>query len=501
MKPLARPAAICFLTAALLLAAPASAKEKWRHGKSEHFEVFSNATPNSIEETVVELEAFRAAFISLFKIPDQQVRPIVVYIFRSNRSFRKYAPTNEKGNVGPIGGIFSEEPDQCLIALHLEGDDTKRVIYHEYIHYLLSLIHGNTALPLWYNEGVAELYSTFTIEDNLVEFGQMIPSHVRFLTYRGVMPMEELFATRQISHDFGDLFNTYTVYTQSWAFQHYCTFGKDQACDEEMAEFISKIEPGVNTEAIFQEVFQMEYDEMEKKILQHVTWGRYLLHKVKFKELDVDSGLELDLATPLQENYFLGNLLARFSHPDTALPLLEEAVKLAPEWPLPYESLGLAAVTNKNWALAQEHFLEAEERKSSNPLVYYYLAVLKPDIDEPGTTIPYNISEKDRAYMIRNLITAIRINPLFPQAYHRLADVLLGANKISGPELLEFVKEGLRNNPRNSSLAFKIAQLEIKSNYPDRARETLKPFLALEYEDHIREQAEKLWLETGTELP
>jgi hypothetical protein len=50
------------------------------------------------------------------------------------------------------------------ITLTSEARTPLALIYHEYVHFMLVNTAGN--VPAWFNEGLAEYYSTFLIEDD-----------------------------------------------------------------------------------------------------------------------------------------------------------------------------------------------------------------------------------------------------------------------------------------------------------------------------------------------
>ena len=53
---------------------------------------------------------------------------------------------------------------------------------------------NSSPVPLWLNEGLAELYSTFESEDGKVAIGKPIERHVYWLRDQPLIPLRELFA-------------------------------------------------------------------------------------------------------------------------------------------------------------------------------------------------------------------------------------------------------------------------------------------------------------------
>src|ERR1041384_7430897 len=77
------------------------------------------------------------------------------------------------------------------------------IIFHEYTHLLIE----NTLLdpPVWFNEGLAEYYSTFDVssDNRKITLGKPIGNHVYLLRER-FMPLEELL---HVTHDSPVWFN------------------------------------------------------------------------------------------------------------------------------------------------------------------------------------------------------------------------------------------------------------------------------------------------------
>ncbi len=89
------------------------------------------------------------------------------------------------GRVVPVTGVFTGGPDAAYIGLSLEsGEEAYPGIYHEYSHYLLR--GAFSAVPLWFNEGLAEYYSMFEVTNGgrSARIGSPHESHIALLRDR-----------------------------------------------------------------------------------------------------------------------------------------------------------------------------------------------------------------------------------------------------------------------------------------------------------------------------
>src|SRR5687768_7484248 len=169
MKPL--------IFALLLLAGrPAFAQERWTEVRSRNFVLVGNATERQIRTVAANLEQFREAFSKLF--PRAQANSTVgttVVLFRNDATFGPFKPLLN-GRAVNTAGYFQPGPDVNFVAMSV-SDNAPRVIYHEYAH-LLTTDSAREA-PAWFREGLAEYYSTFTIDarSRTLRLGGQIREH------------------------------------------------------------------------------------------------------------------------------------------------------------------------------------------------------------------------------------------------------------------------------------------------------------------------------------
>jgi hypothetical protein len=74
-----------------------------------------------------------------------------------------------------------------------EGSRAWSVAYHELTHLIVA--QTMTRPPTWFNEGIAEFYSTFAFATGgaAIELGQVVPEHLVLLRRERWLPLDELF--------------------------------------------------------------------------------------------------------------------------------------------------------------------------------------------------------------------------------------------------------------------------------------------------------------------
>src|ERR1043166_7598838 len=147
------------------------------------------------------------------------------------------------------------------------------VIFHEYTHLLTSATPRQW--PIWLKEGLAELYSTFEVDDNKSTLGAGTSRDVLLLRDKPVIPLESLLTVHHDSPLYNERDKQGIFYAESWAFCHYLLFADKSVRRPQLAEFASLINRGVADEAAFSQAFKVTPAEMEKQIRSYVSRSSY----------------------------------------------------------------------------------------------------------------------------------------------------------------------------------------------------------------------------------
>src|ERR1051325_6993607 len=190
------PIVLFVLSIALGAFRPVDAKDNWTKVTSKNFTLIGNAGEKDIRQVANRLEQFRSVFGLLF--PTAQLNspvPTTVIVFKSDNSYKPF-----KANPN-VAGYFQGGEDVNYITLTTDrgaADQPFRIIFHEYVHLLIDNTLGAT-VPLWFNEGLAEYYSTFNItdENRKVTLGDLVANHVQYLRENRLLPLRALFAVDQ----------------------------------------------------------------------------------------------------------------------------------------------------------------------------------------------------------------------------------------------------------------------------------------------------------------
>jgi tetratricopeptide (TPR) repeat protein len=140
-------------------------------------------------------------------------------------------------------------------------------IYHQYVHAVLS---ANCAeLPLWLEEGLAEYYSVFHIEDGKAYVGYRINHHIAWLRNKPLIPLAELLAIDRSSDEYSEEDRRGIFYAESWLLTHMLVTERPngRAQVEAYAELLRE---GVDRDTAFTRAFHTTYEELEKQLKKYI---------------------------------------------------------------------------------------------------------------------------------------------------------------------------------------------------------------------------------------
>ena len=462
-----------------------AAKDKWVSIQTKNFFLIGNASEKEIREVGLRLEQFRYVFMRV--LPDVRFNtpvPTTVIVFKSDDS---YAPFKPHANTA---GYFQPGPDMNYITLTTETNgqqDAFSVIFHEYTHLLVENTFEKA--PLWFNEGLAEYYSTFKMtDDQKVAIGTAIDNHVLLLRDSKILPFKTLFVVDEKSPHYNESKKQGIFYAESWALMHYLLIGK-KGMAEQLSKFLNLMNTDVPVEQAFQQAFGMPYESMEKELRNYVQQDRYNFVNGHFEhKVEVDSSAQ---ATPLSDaeaQAYLGDLLVH-CHRKGAYTYLENAVQLDPNLAMAHASLGMAYFYEGRAAEARASLERAVSLNSQNYLVHYYYAFVLSRVSPDGEPIIF--TPELLAKIREHLQKSIALRPDYPESQHLLAYVSL----VSGddmPTAIAMLKRLLSASPGRHDFSFTLAQLYARTDDYKTARQLLEQINKSNADEFTKKSSERM---------
>ena len=469
----------------------AQAKDTWTTVRSKNFTLIGNASEKDIRQVANRLEQFRNVFGLLFPtIPLKAPVPTTVIVFKNDSSYKPF-----KSNPN-VSGYFMPGEDVNYITLSNEksGEDQPfRIIFHEYVHLLVENVLGAT-VPLWFNEGLAEYYSTFDIKEDYrhVILGDLIANHVLYLRETKFLPLRTLFAVdyRSPFYNEGNKMNIF--YAESWMLVHYLLQGDSQKHRPQLAKFVDSLRAGTKIEDAFQLAFQENIESFEKDFKAYIQAAKYMATGVTFEhKLDFDSEMKAEPLAEGEAHAYLGDLLAHTHRLQDAEGQLQQALTLNPDSQITQTAYGMLRVRQGRLSDARPYLEKAVAANSQNYLTHYYyaFALSSLSMNEYRTVSAY--TEDTATTMRSELQKAIALKPDFVESYSLLGFVNLVRNE-QVDETVELLKKALHISPGNHRVLFMLAQLYIRKEKFAEARQLLTPIAQNSPDPELRKQADAL---------
>lgn len=442
--------------------------EPWLELRTNHFTVYSNASEESASRMAMRLEVLREVLRRLHGGDSvRSPRPTLVYMFRHEASFAPYT-TGEN-----VAGYFVQALDANYVALYSSLGYT-RAIYHEYLHYFLA--NNLPHVPLWLNEGIAELYETFDVRGDTVEVGRRINHHISELRRRDPMPLAELFAVTTESEAYNESERKGLFYAQSWALVHYLVLG-EQELTASLIDFVQRLGRGEAQGAAFDAAFEMSHETLLDRLSGYLASGSYPMMTIKFSEFEWEKGSEVRRLSRPEALAHLGRLLAYADreHPEGAIGHFRAALGADPELAIAHRGLGLVHKLQRKTGDALASLDEAIRLAPDDDLAIYLrgsilLEQAQEAIESTGASDPELLAAAERS-----LRRAVELNPRRADSWRRLGVAL--ANGRSCDEGAEVLKRAWQMMPSELTIAGHLSRLLGMCGEGETARYIVSTFL------------------------
>ena len=463
------------------------ARDNWVGVRSRHLLVIGNGSEKDIRLMAIRLEQFREVVMQLFARPgsDSSV-PTTVIVFKDDASYTPFK-TNENN-----AGYFQPGQDVNYITLSAETrgeQDYFNIIFHEYTHLITNNSIGPS--PAWFNEGLAELYSTVEITNNGVVLGRPIHRHIASLKENALLPLRLLFEVDYKSPYYNESHKQSIFYAESWALVHYLMLNRNGERARQTITLLELLRSQEPLEKAVQKAFSTTLENLEGELRGYIQQDRYrLVQNVFASKSKPDLQMSSAPVSEAELQAYLGDLLVHSNRADAEI-YLQKALQLDPQLTFAHASLGILRFRQGRMAEALTHLERAAAADSKNALVHYYYAsaLSRPTERDANLTIGY--SPDDAAKTRSELKKAIALRPDFADSYNLLAYVNLVTNTDIDETIL-LLKAALACSPNHIDFIYMLGQLYVHKDDYKQARPLLNQVVAGPAEIQIREHAQKL---------
>ncbi|MBL9215455.1 MAG: hypothetical protein JNG83_08275 [Opitutaceae bacterium] len=430
MRILIPSLAVVFLLAGTASAAQperiAGVTDKWRHLQSPNFELYTQESERTARKQLFHLEALHVLFFDTFKFVERRRTPVTVYGFADEKAFAAYIPARYKRDR--VGGFFGAGIDRDVIVTSesYDNESSREMIFHEFIHRLVRATGDR--LPLWYDEGMAELFATIEVNRPAkeVDVGKHSPWRVLASMGQDFMPYERLFGIDHESPYYLESKHAGIFYVQSWATLHYWLFGRSNLPPGAAARFLGRLSqppvpegPALREE--FKAAFGIDYPEMKDRVERYLNGGKYQMVRWKLPTIPSEDTYVMRRLSRDEIRPRLAELALRVNaSPQANSMLLEEIRKPEPDRRI-LEALGGRAFRENDVRRALELWNQAFDLGSDNPAVVRRLVELEFSKYSPSFNLSYRLPGEATVRMRLLLDRSLTLEPRQSRAYDQLA--------------------------------------------------------------------------------
>jgi tetratricopeptide (TPR) repeat protein len=344
-KHLARLVAPAIL-GSVLLPGRLGASEQWIKLETPHFELYTTAGEKKGREAILYFEQVRSFFLQASPSKRAPEFPVRIVAFRSESQYKPYRVSET------ALAYYTQGRQRDYIVMQDIASEHYPAAIHEYTHLIVQ--HAGLKLPVWLNEGLADLYSSLTPKGNKVLIGDLIPGRVQTLLTTKWLTLDTLASVDQNSAMYNERDKAGIFYAQSWLLVHMLNLSADYK--DGFSRFLLAEANGQDLAKACQSVYGKELKQVASDLDRYTKNNKFYgaLFDVKLEKSAEDP--QVSDATAFDSGMVLADLLALVRKPVEARKAYEQLAKDNPDKPEVEESLGYMAWQTGDRDAARQHF-------------------------------------------------------------------------------------------------------------------------------------------------
>jgi len=465
----------------------------WVEARTSHFVLYSDAGRERAEEIATSLETFRSVFARL--APELELRsptPTRILAFRDAESFAPYKTQADRGEARVLGQFLSYRDGNYLTV----NSDPRylgafAVTFHEYVHYLVRF--NFPQVPRWFNEGLAEYYSTFAVEGAAAVVGRPVGRHVRWLA-QNELGLREVLSRSQQLEETAAADRDGRFYASSWGLVHYLLSGGRESSNA-LAELLLPAAPGEDPVDRFERALGARLEEVERRLQTYLLAPQLPVAALPVGELPAIGAVEVRSASPAKVLATLGGLLTRIGQESAAERQVDLALRYDSRLPEALAELAQLRDRQDRRTEASVLYREATADDPDDARVWLLYGRHQLDLLLGGGPDPEDADRVTQARSARDAFArAAEIDPDFAEV-----QALLGYSHLFGDleaaSGIPYLERAIDLLPGRGDLQVALVQLLLKDEQPKRARAVIETELvalgAPDLVDRAREEVER----------
>ena len=244
---MARPCPISVKVSSILLlgfiflrSAFAAEQSPWLEIHSAHYTVITDAGDKKGREVALRFEQMRSVFATLLmKERLNEPVPLTILAFKNDKTYFQSAPLRRGQPIG-AAGFFVPGEDHNFIVLNLFEEESWRAVAHDFAHLMLN--YNYPPVQGWFDEGLAEYFSSIRLDNKQVEIGgdpelqsaytedllqnqrevrNPTKSLTELLSGQAWLALPDLLTMKHDTSSYTESTHNTLFYAQSWMVMHY----------------------------------------------------------------------------------------------------------------------------------------------------------------------------------------------------------------------------------------------------------------------------------------
>lgn len=256
---------------AALTLVSASANAGWHVIDAAPIRIVSEMSPKQSQKILRDLDVYQATVAKLLTTVDTRFKVPMTILVLSRGSWEKYVP----GKQGKSGFVFTRPGRVHMVIDGTAWSRDAPVLFHELSHVILHQNSGGSTLPVWYDEGYAELLSTIRLAGSKVKFGEVPVWRWVSLQQNPWMPLQTLLSVSHDSPEYSKERLATSFYAGAWLILHYATFGENRQRPRQLEEYRLHLMNGNTPAEAFAKAFPNDAGAFEKELQEYSRRQRF----------------------------------------------------------------------------------------------------------------------------------------------------------------------------------------------------------------------------------
>lgn len=325
------------------------AADQWVKLSTPHFELYTTAGEKKGREAILYFEQVRSFFLESSPSKHAPDFPVRIVAFRSESQYKPY-----RMNEGALAYYASGHNRDYIVMQDISTEHYPAAI-HEYTHLVIQ--HTGLKLPVWLNEGWAEVYSSLKPKGAKAVVGDLLPGRVQTLLTTKWLQLEALDSVDHNSPLYNERDKAGIFYAQSWLLTHMLYLSPDYRTN--FTKFIVSVASGQDMLQAFQGVYGKGVQDVALDLNQYIKSNKFYgaLFDVKLEKSAENP--DVSEVTAVDSGLVLADILALVHKTDEARGAYDQLAKENPDNADVQESLAYLDWRAGELESARQHFSRA----------------------------------------------------------------------------------------------------------------------------------------------